>query len=494
MGPAALSLFLAFGGLQSPDADAEQHIYGGGEVDSCGWPSTVHLQNSGGGACTGTLIHPLIVLTAAHCISNDIPTAVTFGEAAGGTSLAQTAYCKQGPGWNGETNTGQDYGYCKLKSPVTNVEIIPVAAGCEQSAIQPGARIMHVGYGVDENGQGGRKKMLDTTINNITGQGELISGMAGSTICNGDSGGPTFVYLDPALGGDGTWRVAAIHSWAQGADPVDPNCNGVAGSVLVSQAIDWIEEDSEVDITPCTDGDAWAPTAHCGGVPTSPWLGEGSYAMGCSSADVVEFAGICGDPLDANPDETPPVVQVLTPENAVELSAVEGAAEVEIEVDATDEGWGIATVELTVRSVTLDQEQLEERNEWEPWSFAASLPEGSWEVTAVAIDYAGNESEPVTVCFGVGEPGCDYVGADDGTGDGDGDDDDDDGTAGPVDGDDDDDDEGTGGDGGGADGDDGGGGGCSCRTIYDGDDGGPASLLMLLAVGGLVRRRRAAAG
>lgn len=485
---AALSVFLAFGGLQSPDADVEPHVYGGSEVDSCGWPSTVHLQNSGGGACTGTLIHPLIVLTAAHCISNDIPTAVTFGESAGGTSLAQTSYCKQGPGWIGQTNTGTDYGYCKLKSPVTNVEIIPVAAGCEQSAIQAGARIMHVGYGVDENGQGGRKKMLDTTITTVTPQGELISGMAGSTICNGDSGGPTYVYLDPALGGDGTWRVAAIHSWAQGADPVNPNCNGVAGSVLVSQAIDWIEEDSGVDITPCTNGTDWEPTAHCGGVPTSPWLGDGSYAMGCSSGDVVEFAGICGEPLDANVDETPPVIEVLSPENAVELSAVEGAAEVDIEIDATDEGWGVATVVLTVRSVTLDQEQLEERNEWQPWSFSASLPEGSWEVTAVAIDHAGNESEPVTVCFGVGEPGCDEVGADDGaTGDGGVDDGGTAGDDGSVDGDDDDDD-GTGDGGADGDGDGGGGGGCSCRAEDD-EPGGPAPLLMLLAVGGLVRRR-----
>jgi len=492
MGPAALSLFLAFGGLESPDAGVEPHVYGGSEVDSCGWPSTVHLQNSGGGACTGTLIHPLIVLTAAHCISNDIPTAVTFGESAGGTSLAQTAYCKQGLGWIGQTNTGQDYGYCMLKTPVTNVEIIPVAAGCEQSAIQPGARIMHVGFGVDENGQGGRKKMLDTTINNVTQQGELISGMAGSTICNGDSGGPTFVYLDPDLGGDGTWRVAAIHSWAQGADPVDPNCNGVAGSVLVSQAIDWIEEDSGVDITPCTNGNEWDPTAHCGGVPTSPWQAEGSYAMGCLAGDTVEYAGVCGEPLDANPDEVAPVVQVLSPENAVELSAVEGAAEVQIEVDATDEGWGIEKVELTVRSVTLGQEQVEERNEWQPWSFAASLPEGSWEVSAVAIDYAGNESEPVTVCFGVGEPGCENAGDDDdddGTGDGDGDGTgDDSGVGGDDDDDDDDDDDGTGD--AGADGDGGGGEGCSCTTSDEGN-GGPASLLMLLAVGGLVRRRRA---
>jgi MYXO-CTERM domain-containing protein len=404
---ALLLLPLIVGELQV-GPEEPTHIYGGDYVADCGWPTAVYLQTTGGGACTGVLVHPLIVMTAAHCVDNNLITSARFGEnAQTAQQLVETEYCRQFPGWTGATAQGQDLGYCRLSAPVTSVPIIPVAAGCEQTAIQAGARIMHVGFGVEETGDDGRKKMLDTVVNNISGTNELISGTFDEIICNGDSGGPTFVWLDPAIGGDGSWRVAAIHSWAQGADPVEPNCSGVAGSVLVSQGIDWIEEDSGIDITPCSDaGGTWNPTAHCGGLPMEPWTAEGTYTTACESGDLVAYSSVCGPPLDATPDATPPVVQVLTPTAAQEIPAEGGSALVDVQVDATDEGWGIATVTLTIRNVTVGQEEVAERNEYEPWSFAATLPGGAYEVVAVAIDHAGNESEPVTVCFGVGEPGC----------------------------------------------------------------------------------------
>ena len=406
LGTVALAGAIALASAQwsAPQAP-ENHIYGGSEVDACGWPSTVYLQSSSG-ACTGVLVHPLVVMTAAHCIDEADPSSVRFGES-GNTAqaLVQTAYCRQGPGWTGATATGQDYGYCRLKAPVTSVPIVPVASGCEQTAIQPGATIMHVGFGTDENGNSGRKKMLETTIDEVGG-GEILSGEVDEIICNGDSGGPTFVYLDPALGGDGSWRVAAIHSWAQGADPVSPNCTGVAGSVLASQAIDWIEQDSGIDITPCTDGDSWSPTAHCGGMPTRPWIASGTYTTACESPDTIEFAGVCGPALDATPDTTPPQVVIATPTTQQQFESGGDAVPVDVELQVADAGWGVHSVELTIRSVTFDQEQVESRNEWQSWVFSADLPPGSYEVVAVATDYAGNTSDPVTVCFGVDEPGC----------------------------------------------------------------------------------------
>lgn len=481
-----LPLLLA-SGVEVGSEPIEPHIYGGEVVDSCGWPSVVQLSTPGGGSCSATLIHPLIVLTAAHCVADGVPSDVQFGESVTtGHQLVGTTVCRQGPGWNGATAQGQDYAYCRLDAPVTSIPIIPVAGGCEQTAIYPGARIMHVGFGVDENGETGRKKMLDTEIDAISGQNELISGDFDQVICNGDSGGPTFVYLDPAQGGDGTWRVAAIHSWAQGADPVDPNCFNQAGSVLVSQAIDWIEQDSGIDITPCTDGDTWNPTAHCGNLATEPWIGEGSYtAMGCSSPEVVEFSGICGPPLDANPDTTPPVVDIVTPQQQENVPPEGGQASVDVDVQATDDGWGVASVELTIRALSVGAEEVDSRNEWQSWVWTTTLPTGSYEVVAIATDHAGNVSEPVTVCFGVGEEGCEGMGEDetgpggeDSTGDlpggtgGDSDTDGEDGSTGEP-----------------AVNDDGGGSeGCGCRADDPADPRGPLSLLVLVLLG---RRRRA---
>lgn len=389
-------------GLLGVDPPGTSHIYGGEEVDSCGWPSAIYL--SGGGSCTGVLVHPRIVLTAAHCVTNNQPSSVRFGESSQtAAELVGTEYCRQGPGWTGATAQGQDYAYCLLSAAVTNVPIIPVPSGCERSAIQQGARIMHVGFGQDQDGNFGRKKMLDTQIDFVTGNGEIISGDNEEVICNGDSGGPTFVYLDPANGGDGSWRVAAIHSWAQGADPVDPNCFGQAGSVIVTQAIDWVEQDSGFDITPCADGDTWAPTAACTSVATEPWIGSGNYPSGCEMGEEIEFPAICGPGLDATPDDTPPVVTIVTPTQAQDIPTAGDVATVLIDVDAVDDGWGIETVELTVVALAADQEQVDARNEYQSWEWSTNLPAGQYRIEVVATDHAGNASEPEVVCFGVDE-------------------------------------------------------------------------------------------
>ena len=390
-----------------------QHIYGGDYVEGCEWPSVVYL-SGGGGACTGTLIHPRVVLTAAHCVTHDIPSAVRFGEnAQTAQQLVQTTTCRQGPGWNGLTAQGEDYAYCLLEAPVTSVPIIPVVNACEASAVYPGARIVHVGFGTEADGSSGRKKMLELTINNITGTGELISGTPNEIICNGDSGGPTFVYLDPAQGGDGSWRVAAIHSWAQGADPVSPNCNSAAGSVLVTQAIDWIEQDSGIDITPCADGDTWSPTAHCSDLPTTPWVAEGTYTTACTTPEVVEWGAVCGPGLDSMPDDVPPVVTVVTPTMDQEFDA-DGSAQVEVQAQATDEGWGVAEVSMTIRALASGDEQEDVRNEWQPYVWGLTLPAGAYEVQLQATDHAGNVSDPQVVCFGVGGPGCEEPGGSEG--------------------------------------------------------------------------------
>jgi hypothetical protein len=67
---ATLAALLAAGciaetGAPEDDIQAETGAIQGGQLES-GYPTVGQIQNSTGGTCTGTLIHPSFVLTAKH--------------------------------------------------------------------------------------------------------------------------------------------------------------------------------------------------------------------------------------------------------------------------------------------------------------------------------------------------------------------------------------------------------------------------------------------
>ena len=68
-------------------AEAEP-IYGGSKVKQCGWPTTVAL-----GGCTGTLVHPELVIFAAHCMQGSSgPSKATFGDNENSPAFSAVSY------------------------------------------------------------------------------------------------------------------------------------------------------------------------------------------------------------------------------------------------------------------------------------------------------------------------------------------------------------------------------------------------------------------
>jgi hypothetical protein len=72
-------------------------IFGGAAVGSCAWPSTVFLEN-----CSGSLIHPEIVVYAAHCGADRerawFGEDISSGAAPEGAGFAvETEYCVVNP-------------------------------------------------------------------------------------------------------------------------------------------------------------------------------------------------------------------------------------------------------------------------------------------------------------------------------------------------------------------------------------------------------------
>lgn len=410
--PLALSLVpaLALAGppdLQSGD-DHDPSIYGGQAAQYCGWPTAVYL-DFGFSACTGTLVHPSLVITAAHCPDSTSGKNVTirFGEGFGGGEGAVAATCYSNPSWTGAVGP-QDFGYCRLSQPVNDVPIVPPAFGCEVSAITAGREVVIVGFGESDNGGSGSKREVTTTIQSI-GQQALIGGN-GADACFGDSGGPVYIQLKSEFGGDDTWRAFGITSGGG-------EC-GVGGIfALMHVAIPWIEQHSGIDITPCHDSEGnWAPTPDCGAIPYDPGNGaaNGDWSSGCSNGSVSGFSGLCGDPFGSGEDMDPPSVNITAPSNGdvFDIPVGETQAEVTIDVAADDgEGFGVAEVRLLING----SEFAGNTDTSAPYTWTLVFGQGAYTITAVAEDWTGNEATSTAVGIGVGQDAPDVP--DDGGGD-----------------------------------------------------------------------------
>jgi hypothetical protein len=194
---------------------------------------TVLIVSTRGASCSGTVLGPDLVLTAAHCVQPRADYALAFLEPRG-PRLVKVARVALHPRFDPEQfktrRPTPDLALLKIAEPL-GARVRPARLASDPALPRPGDSFTLAGFGMAAEGNeksAGTLRALTLPAIGTTG-GIMVRLAGGGGACTGDSGGPVF---------RGALLVAVI-GWTTG--PRGPGCGKVTGATLVAQQRQWIE-------------------------------------------------------------------------------------------------------------------------------------------------------------------------------------------------------------------------------------------------------------
>lgn len=239
----------------------------GGQTTSL-YPAVGALTINGFPFCTGTLIAPRKVATAAHCLVDYPASSMRFAlgtNANAPTTVIKVAAIQPHPQYDDQQLTN-DIGVVTLAS---DAPVQPVKVLSSMDASWVGKPLVFVGYGVTNGATqtgAGTKRAVTMPIQKVYAT-QFSYATQGKNTCNGDSGGPAFATINGELYLAGTTSYGDQNCVSYGVDtradsfasflgasqapppPKDP-CNGETYAGRCSgKTVIWCEQNQVKQIT-----------------------------------------------------------------------------------------------------------------------------------------------------------------------------------------------------------------------------------------------------